>query len=86
MTSFHRTREALVAYDADTPRRDALWDAVQTNEDVYAAEAEDKAAADKVREAFAEDTKNVNSRDRAFLVSPNDPWLRRLVAKYGELQ
>jgi hypothetical protein len=82
-TSFCRTREALEAYDADTARRDALWDAAETNEDVYAAEAEDKKAADLVREAFAEDTKNVNSRDRAFLVGPNDPWLRGLVAKYG---
>jgi len=84
VTSLRRTKEALAVYDADNPRRDALWDAVQTEEDVYAAEAEDKAAADKVREAFALDTQHVNSRDRAFLVGPNDPWLRGMVAKYGD--
>lgn len=79
MTDFTRTREALKVYDADTPRRDKLWNDAMTNEAVYAAQAEDKVAADKVREAFAEDTKHVNSRERAFLVSPNDPWLRRIV-------
>jgi len=78
MTTFDRTKEALQVFDATRPARDAKWDAALTNEDVYAAQAEDKQAADVVREAFAEDTREVNSRAQAFLVSPDDPWLRRL--------
>lgn len=74
------TIKASKAYDEDKPRRDALWDSAATNEDVRAAVAEDERAADDVRAAFFEDTKDVNSRDRAFLVHPDDPWLRKLAS------
>lgn len=84
LANFSRTQEALKTYDTDKSRRDAVWGATDTNEAVYAAQAEDKKAADKVREAFAEDTKNINSREQAFLVNPDDPWLRGLVTKYGD--
>ena len=77
-----RTQGALQTYDEDRPRRDALWDQVQTNADVERCRHEDELAADRVREAFFEDTQHVNTRDRAFLVHPNDPWLRRIVAKF----
>ena len=72
-----RTRLAVAEYDAGEPARYARMMATRTNDEVWAAVAADKAAADKVREAFAEDTKEINSRDRAFLVHPCDPWLRR---------
>ena len=76
-----RTKVAVAAWDADKPRRDALWSAAMTNEAVYAAQADEKTEADKVREAFFEDTKDVNSRDHAALIHPDDPWLRRLLSK-----
>jgi hypothetical protein len=75
-----RTRSALEIYDAGKSERHAVWDAVETNEDVWACVARDKEAADLVREAFAEDTAHVNSRDRAFLIHPDDPWVRRLAS------
>lgn len=67
---------ALTEYDRTAPARQVKWDAVQTNEDVNACLAMDKEADDKVREAFYQDTKDRNSKDRAYLVSPNELWLR----------
>lgn len=78
---FDRTREAVRVYDADKPRRNALWEAATTNEGVLAAQAEDRAAEDKVRESFALDTADVNTRSQAFLVHPDDPWLRKLLER-----
>jgi len=75
---FARTRAALAVYDADKPRVQASWAAAQSDEDVAACQAADKEAADKVREAFALDTAEVNSREHAFLINPDDPWLRRI--------
>jgi hypothetical protein len=46
------------------------------------SDAEDEAQI-KVKEAFAEETKDRNSKDNAMLVGARDPWLRKLVAKYG---
>jgi hypothetical protein len=84
MTDFTRTREALRVYDEGKPEREKLWDAaaVSMNKTSYViAEASDTAAVEQVILAFFEDTKHINSLDRCKLIHPNDPWLRRLVAK-----
>jgi hypothetical protein len=82
MTRLNRTRKALEAYDRTEPERAALWEAAETNSDIYAAQAKDTEALNEVREAFAEDTKDVNSRDRAFLVGISD--LRWFVERDAE--
>lgn len=69
-----------MAYDSTKPQRDAAWLDALTNAAVWACVRRDKTAEDRVRQAFAKDTSDVNSRDRAFLVHPDDPWLRRIVA------
>ncbi len=79
MTDFARTRAAIAAWDAGARARYECWLAVSTKEELRAAMAREKEEADLVREAFAEDTAHVNSRDNAFLVHPDDPWLRRVV-------
>ena len=79
MTDFNRTREAVAAYDTQKPRLDALMFDSLTEDAVWAAVAAEKAEADKVREAFFEDTQHVNSRDHAKLIGPDDPWIRRLI-------
>ena len=79
MSDFARTRLAIEAYDAEKPRLENLWFYAMTTEAMEAYVVAEKAEADKVREAFFEDTKHVNSRDHAALLSPNDPWLRRLI-------
>jgi len=76
-----RTRLAVATYDAGEPARHARMMSSRTNDEVWAAVAEEKADADKVREAFAEDTKEINTRSNAFLVHPDDPWLRRILEK-----
>lgn len=81
---FTRTRQALQAYDAEKPSIAALFELAMTNEEVEFAVKAEKEEADKVREAFFEDTKEVNSRDHAKLVHPNDPWLRAVVAKFSQ--
>lgn len=82
MTDFTRTREALKAYDIEKVSLRVLWDKAATNEEVVNIEALEKVACDKVRAAFYEDTKEVNSRDRAALVHPDDPWLRRIALSH----
>lgn len=76
-----RTRAALAVWDADRPDRDARWRAAGSDTDFAALIASDEAEADKVREAFAEDTKHVNSRERAFLIHPDHKYLRAWVAR-----
>lgn len=85
LNGMERTKAALAVYDGGKSEREALLDRAESNEDVWAWVAMEKAAADLVREAFAADSAHVNSRDRAFLVHPDDPWLRRLVVKFGTL-
>ena len=79
MKTFPKTLAALTVYYASKPARDAKVFATETEADFVAAQAEDKAAEDLVREAFAEETADINSRSNAFLVSPEDPWLHRVV-------
>lgn len=76
-----RTKAAVAVYDADKPRRDALWEAAETAEAVFAAQAEEKVAENRVREAFALDTADRNTKSQAYLVHPDDPWLRRLLLR-----
>ncbi len=80
--TFKRTIAALAVYDREAADRDKAWDAATTAIDVDSATEADQVAADRVREAFALDTCQVNDRDQAFLVQPNDPWLRALVARF----
>lgn len=61
MNTFTNTKAAIKEYDLDTPRLRKLWDSVESNEDVYAAEKEEESALRKVRLAFFEDTKEINS-------------------------
>jgi hypothetical protein len=78
-----RTKAALAVYDAGKAERNAFWEAADTNEDIMACITRDIEAEDLVREAFALDTSDVYSRDRAFLVHPDHKWLRKQVTLYG---
>lgn len=84
MSRFVRTREALAVYDAGKPERQARWDKVIDLRTLDQAAHEDAKAAKLVQEAFYQDTKDVNHMGHAKLVSPDDPWLRNLVAKDKE--
>jgi hypothetical protein len=64
---FDNTRAALQVYDADKPRLLQLFESIDSNEDVYAWEAAEKEALDKVRVAFHLDTKDVNSLSNCML-------------------
>lgn len=66
-TDFTRTAAAYKEFLAgEKARYDAMM-AAETDEAVMACLANDKAAWDKVTDAFALDTAHVNSRDRAKL-------------------
>lgn len=67
MDRFARTREALVKYDGGEEAREACWSAIETDADLLACDRMDKAALDEVREAFALDTADCNSRDQAMI-------------------
>jgi hypothetical protein len=72
------TKVALARYDAGQPARDAYLDAAQTDGEVYRWMLDQKIAADEVREAFFEDTKDRNSHDNCMIVEI--AWLRELVS------
>jgi len=55
-----------------------------TNAESDVAYALVEAAELAVREAFALDTSDRNSRQNAMLVGPRDPWLRRMLEKFGD--
>ena len=78
---FARTRAAVSVYDGEKPVILKAWMNALTADELDAVHASDVASENKVREAFAADTAEVNSRDRAFLVHPDDPWLRALIAR-----
>lgn len=80
---FARTRAALVTYDKLFQAREIL-DGVLTDEQSTRLDSETEAADKAVREAFAEDTADCNQKSNAMLVSPRDPWLRRLVKEDEE--
>lgn len=75
--SFERTRAAVAKYDAAKPELSRAYSASMTLREFRAAAAQEKVLVDEVRAAFFEDTKHVNSKDRAYLVHPDDPHVRR---------
>ena len=68
MTTFTNTRAALVVYDAQQPARTARWTTVDTEEGIWALDAEEKAALVVLQEAFHKDTAHINSREHCALV------------------
>lgn len=58
---FEKTKAALTEYDAGKAERDKDWNNVNSIADIRRVEAADKAAADKVHEAFYEDTKDARA-------------------------
>lgn len=68
MTTFENTKAALAIYDAGEAERDARWDNARSNDDADAAEAEEKAAARLVQEAFHKDTAGYNTLENCLQV------------------
>lgn len=79
MRTFEKTRAALEVYDAGKDDRANLWQEATDADDIHYAEVQDKLAADLVRAAFLEDTKDSNSSHNANLIHPDEPWLRILL-------
>lgn len=79
------TKAALAEYDAwYGPALRAFFLHADTNEKVYAFEAEVERRGRAVGHAFWLDTSDRNSRSTCEgCVRPGDPWLRNLVAKYS---
>lgn len=75
---FGSTRKALALYDASQADRDKLWNDVQSDRDVLAAEKADADALALVQEAFWEDTKAYNSRANCSHIHITDA--RRMIA------
>jgi len=80
------TRAAVVSYDRVYEAYQILMfgNTYVTNAESDAAYALVEAAELAVREAFALDTADRNSRQNAMLVGPRDPWLRRMLEKFGD--
>lgn len=76
---YSRTRAAVDAYRATD--WEVRYEDAETNEQVEAIQTEEDRMVAVVREEFAIESSHVNSADRAKLVHPNDPWLRKLIAK-----
>lgn len=73
-------KAALAEYDRTKPDRDALFEQIDSNEDVEAWEAEELAALRKVQEAFYEVTRDRNSRETCMCVGLG--FMRSLAEKY----
>lgn len=73
-------KAALVEYNRTAPERQQLWDTVESNGAVEAAERADKAALTRVQDAFYEVTKDRNSREHCRCV---DIGFMRKIA-YGD--
>jgi len=78
-----RTRKALLAYDEGSKER---LDRLAEDLDEVRYYAEENAAIQDVREAFAADTAEVNSRENAMHVHPASwagwrPWLDRVCSE-----
>lgn len=61
--------EAINEYDRTAPDREKLWDNVDSNEDVFAAEKADQEALVKVQKAFWEVTQDRNSLESCGRIS-----------------
>jgi len=77
-----RTKVAVAAYDGV---RAAFRSGLGTGtfQETYGRLRAVEAAERAVGNAFALDTSDRNSPENARLVRPGDPWLRRLLEKYG---
>lgn len=64
-----RTAEALKAYDDGERARLHAWHEAENDADVQACIVADARALNEVRRAFAEDTKTVNSTERAMIAT-----------------
>lgn len=83
--SLGRTIEALLEYDAymaTNPYGIGVDGVCDTNEQVYAVEAEENRLAQAVGEAFGHDTADRNSMDTCRGCVRPGPWLRGVVAEY----
>jgi hypothetical protein len=60
---FTNTRAALKVFDAGKSARDRAWEDAESNADVLAAEKADADALTLLREAYWQDTNDINSRD-----------------------
>ncbi len=76
--NFPNTRAALEVYDAGIPIRDAAWNKVESDADVFAAGKADQDALALVQSAFYEDTKDINSRANCSHIHITDA--RRMIA------
>lgn len=76
--TFSHTAAALIVFDAGAAARARAWDAVDTNEDVRAAEQADVEALRVVQEAFHRDTAEINSLANCYRVDLG--FMRRMAA------
>lgn len=77
-----RTKAALEVYD----RAKAAYQAAAGSAPLKVLQRLDvvwDSAGLEVKMAFAQETADRNQTKNALLVSPEDPWLRRLVGRYG---
>lgn len=65
---FPKLAAAMAEYDRTAPARRGLWDTAVTDADVSRAAGAESDACLKVREAFAADDANPNSRENAMLL------------------
>lgn len=82
MARLTRTKAALAAYD------ELYADFIDAVGELNNAETNRRfdlvmAAERRVREAFADDTADVNQRRNALLINPDGEWLRRMIQKHG---
>lgn len=63
-----RSRKVLAWYDRQAKRREQLRETVEDDADLAAWLALEEKQLQDVREAFALDTKEINSRDNALLI------------------
>lgn len=79
--SLKGTKAALAVWDAGAEARAKRWHDALTTAAVNRCVRLDKKEALPVQQALFQET--CNQLDRCMLVLPDDPWLRRQVAKYG---
>lgn len=79
MTYLQNTREALAAFDAKKPEREALWQAVVDNETFQAAHKRANEDVAEVQTAFHRDTKGYNCLSDCMKVTV--PELRALIVR-----
>ena len=75
-STFDNTRKAFIKFDKSAAKRKKLWDSVNSNADVEAAQKADHDALALVQEAFYEDTSDINSHDHCTRV--DESFMRRM--------